>query len=257
MNSDQQQFTSQRISACFDRGAGQYDRLADVQHKAADQLLTQLERQLFEARNILDLGCGTGRLLRRCSEYNPAASIAGVDASLQMLSLAASANPNATFYQENLEATSLPAANFDLVISTSALQWTNLSLSIPELARLCAPNGRIAIACFLAETLHSWRRLWRVDSGLMPTKEQVLQGFDRLDLTVLSVERSTFIQRQSCFSSAVASVRDIGAGANAKSRRGLMGRDALADIKRQFEGQVQANGFFPMEYETLYLIAKK
>ena len=55
---------------------------------------------------IIDVGCGTGRLLRAASGRSPEAQLIGVDPSEQMISEAKRLNPNATFKLASAE--SLP-----------------------------------------------------------------------------------------------------------------------------------------------------
>lgn len=69
---------------------------------------------------VLDLGCGTGETGRRVLELHPGATLVGVDASPDMLSLARRAVPDATFVQSRLE-DPLPEGPFDVVVSAFAV----------------------------------------------------------------------------------------------------------------------------------------
>jgi tRNA (cmo5U34)-methyltransferase len=69
---------------------------------------------------VLDLGCGTGETGRRVLERHPGASLVGVDSSRDMLSVARSVLPDATFIESRLE-DPLPEGPFDVVVSAFAV----------------------------------------------------------------------------------------------------------------------------------------
>ena len=99
---------------------------------------------------ILDIGCGTGRLLRAAASRFPGASLDGVDAAEGMVKQAAATLPPglAIRFQQAM-AESLPFADgsFDLIFSTMTFHhWADQQKSIGEVKRVLAPGGRWLVA---------------------------------------------------------------------------------------------------------------
>jgi ubiquinone/menaquinone biosynthesis C-methylase UbiE len=75
----------------FDRRASTYEdsTLQQFLFGPVQRTALRLARQLLpQARRILDVGCGTGRLLRHARPYYPTAQLVGVDLAGQMVATA-------------------------------------------------------------------------------------------------------------------------------------------------------------------------
>ena len=72
------------------------------------------------ARSILDLGVGTGETALRVLRRHPAARLVGIDASAEMVTMAAHVLPSADLRVGRLE-DPLPEGEFDLVVSALAV----------------------------------------------------------------------------------------------------------------------------------------
>lgn len=130
----------------FDLWAPNYDfLLTSVFYQATHKRLLEYV-ELPEQANVLDLGCGTGRLVHRLATEFPTLKGTGLDFSAQMLRQAEQHNR----YQERLiykqgNAESLPFANgeFDAVFNTlSFLHYPHPQRVISEVSRVLRPNGR-------------------------------------------------------------------------------------------------------------------
>src|SRR6185369_8839133 len=84
-----------RMSADFDRWACGYEQspLQPIFQAAHEAAIIQADRLCWCPRRILDIGCGTGRLLRSASATFPAATLVGLDPSRRMLLGADPASP--------------------------------------------------------------------------------------------------------------------------------------------------------------------
>jgi ubiquinone/menaquinone biosynthesis C-methylase UbiE len=71
--------------------------------------------------SILDIGCGTGRLLRKAQERWPKARLFGVDPAEGMIEKARQLLPEARLYVGMAESLPLPDDSVDVVLSTSSL----------------------------------------------------------------------------------------------------------------------------------------
>ena len=97
------------------------------------------------ADRILDLGCGSGWLVRRLATILPEGSATGVDVSDEMVRrarLAASNLPNAAFLNGTAEEIPAPPDSFTKIISVeSAYYWHDLNRGLGEMLRVLAPGG--------------------------------------------------------------------------------------------------------------------
>jgi len=149
----------------FNRWAESYDR-----HILQRLIFEPVQRTLLELaaaevpapEAILDVGCGTGRLLRATEDLFPGARLEGVDAAAEMVRYAQAALPTGSRIRfQNAVAEKLPFGNaeFDLVFSTMTFHhWADQRAGIAEVARVLAPGGRWLLADFIAT---GWMRYVR------------------------------------------------------------------------------------------------
>ncbi|CAN5378336.1 methyltransferase domain-containing protein [soil metagenome] len=96
---------------------------------------------------ILDIGCGTGVLLRRALDADSTRTALGVDITLNMLRQAAQRLPNTVplvcASSENLP---LRSASVDIVVSTNALHYMSDPFGmLKEARRLLVPGGTVIV----------------------------------------------------------------------------------------------------------------
>lgn len=97
---------------------------------------------VHQPMSVLDVGCGTGKLLRRAYTYWPEAQLIGVDPANGMIEVAKRLTPNATFFTGMVEALPLQDASFDLALSTVSFHhWQDQGAGIREIARVLRPGG--------------------------------------------------------------------------------------------------------------------
>ena len=98
---------------------------------------------------VLDVGCGTGYLLRRIAARAPdAVELAGMDAAAPMVRAAqeTTADPRARFRVATAEHLREPDAAFDLVVSTTSFDhWADQEAGLRECARVLVPGGRLVL----------------------------------------------------------------------------------------------------------------
>jgi ubiquinone/menaquinone biosynthesis C-methylase UbiE len=115
---------------------------------------------------ILDVGCGTGRLLRTAQARFPGARLVGIDVATEMVKQAQAMDAAGTiqFQQATAEALPFPSGSFDLVFSTMTFHhWSDQARGAAEVARVLAPRGRWLLADFVAAgIMKPIRRLLRL-----------------------------------------------------------------------------------------------
>ena len=106
---------------------------------------------------ILDVGCGTGRLLRKAKEQYPNARLVGVDAAEKMIQQATQLLPQAQFHAAMAEALPLPDASVDLAFSTLSFHhWVSQANGISEVSRVLRPHGLFLLADITIPIWLSW-----------------------------------------------------------------------------------------------------
>src|SRR6266566_6994200 len=107
--------------------------------------------------SVLDVGCGTGKLLRRAHTSWPEAHLIGVDPADGMIEMAKRLTPNATFFTGMAEALPLQDASVDLALSTASFHhWQDQAAGIREIARVLRPGGYFLLADFTLPTWLAW-----------------------------------------------------------------------------------------------------
>lgn len=116
-------------------------------------------------RDVVDLGCGTGRWLAKLAARAPR-SLTGVDGSGEMLERAASKlERRASLLLGDCEKMELPAASADLVLcSFLASYLSNLDVFAKEVARIARPGAYIFVTDVhpITEAKLGWRRGFRI-----------------------------------------------------------------------------------------------
>ena len=154
----------------FNRWAAGYDRhfLQKLIFEPVQQTILEVaQSEVPNAKAILDVGCGTGRLLIAAEPRFPDARLEGVDAAVEMVKRAQGMLPAAsriTFRQATAEKLPFPDGQFDLVFSTMTFHhWSDQGKGISEVARVLTPAGRWLLADFIATGLMRYiRRLFRL-----------------------------------------------------------------------------------------------
>jgi ubiquinone/menaquinone biosynthesis C-methylase UbiE len=118
-------------------------------------------------RIILDIGCGTGRLLRAAALRWPTAQLFGADPAEQMIAEATRLNPNATFRVSAAESLPFSDHTFDLVTSSLSFHhWADRSKGLQEIARVLRPGGHfcladhtLPLACLFGEAVNNRKQI--------------------------------------------------------------------------------------------------
>ena len=170
-----------RVAQEFSRFAAVYSRHNIIQAEVAQKLISMLPQKQYET--ILDLGCGRGEVYRNLKKQGVGfGHLTALDISVEMLQLHPSGE-NLTMVQNDFNQPdilkALPASHYDLLISSSALQWSSdLDATLPLLASL---SDRFYFAIFTAGTFRSLHRCAGITSPIYSEailKEKISKYFD-------------------------------------------------------------------------------
>jgi ubiquinone/menaquinone biosynthesis C-methylase UbiE len=155
----------------FDAWAPTYDR-SGLQRVFFDHVHARVVRELaplvrgVAAPVIVDVGCGTGRLLERLRVAFPAATLIGVDVSAGMIEVASRKQSLRGVRLSVGSAAALPLedASCDVVVSTVSFHhWEDQPGGLRSVARVLRPEGRMVLVDGFARGLLAplMRRLGR------------------------------------------------------------------------------------------------
>lgn len=118
-------------------------RFFDPAHAAA---LDAVEATGAPPARLLDIGCGTGRLLRDARARWPETQLIGVDPAEGMIAVARELTPDATLLVGSAEALPLGTGSIDVVLSTLSFHhWRDQAAGLHEIARVLRPGGRFVL----------------------------------------------------------------------------------------------------------------
>jgi ubiquinone/menaquinone biosynthesis C-methylase UbiE len=108
--------------------------------------------QLPSDATVLEIGCGTGKLLNRLAQSNPSLVGIGVDLASGMVDQAKRKTPfgdRLQFIEANVTALPFDDAEFDAVFcAISFLHYPDPDRALSEVARVAKPGGRFYLADF-------------------------------------------------------------------------------------------------------------
>jgi SAM-dependent methyltransferase len=134
-------------------------------------------------REVLDLGCGTGRFTAILSAIY-GASVIGVDSSLRMLAeRAPSAGAAARFIAARAESLPLGPATVDVVFLSMVYHHLHAGEAVAEIARVLAPGGHVLVRNPTRETAGEFEYMQffpealKVDLARMPSRAGLVAAF--------------------------------------------------------------------------------
>jgi len=140
----------------YDKFAGWYERERHHgYHKLIDELELDLIRPFAEQADVLEIGCGTGAILRHVAPL--ARHAVGLDLSAGMLAQAKERGLCTVL----ASATDLPFADasFDLVYSYKVLAHIpDIHRALAEAARVLRPGGRAFLELYNRHSLRYWAK---------------------------------------------------------------------------------------------------
>ena len=140
-----------RDVAEFNDRAASYDHgwRGRLHHEISERTANLALATVAGPHRVLDLGCGTGYLLRTlASRYGDAEQLVGIDAAPEMVKTATAVthDDRLTFAPGVAEQIGYPDETFDLIVSTTSFDhWTDQQAGLHECARVLRRGGRLVL----------------------------------------------------------------------------------------------------------------
>jgi arsenite methyltransferase len=131
-----------------------YDRLSDSQFEGGKRLVDRIGIKAGD--QVLDVGCGTGRLATWIAErVAPTGTIVGIDPLAERIALARARTPAVTFEVGQAQDLSAFAdGSFDAVCLSAVLHWVgDKPKALAEVRRVLRPGGRVGVTTLSRELL--------------------------------------------------------------------------------------------------------
>lgn len=150
----------------FSRFAHQYNQYNMIQAKVADTLVQGIP--FVKYKNVIDIGCGSGSVLHNFQAQDISVEhFIAIDFAQAMLDIHPTypyVSKICTNFSEEIFLSMLPRRKFDLLVSSSALQWSeNIDLSIKMIASL---SGDFHAAIFTSNTFKTLHNVARLKSPI-------------------------------------------------------------------------------------------
>lgn len=123
----------------YDKYASVYDKKNDFLNQFEGEVILKMIRGI-DGKKVLDVGCGTGRLVKKLLERN--AIVTGIDVSEEMLKIARKKFKTSEFIEEDAEKLSFKDDSFDIVTASFLIvHLKNLRKFFDEAYRVLKPGG--------------------------------------------------------------------------------------------------------------------
>ena len=152
-----------QIAKSFSKAAKSYEQAAVVQNKVGTVLLQLLSDITHRPRNILDIGCGTGKITHKLAIEYPQTQIYAIDIADGMLEYAAQHynKSNIQWSYGNAENLSLKKNSIDIVFSNFTLQWCNFHQVMSSVANSLTDGGSMIFSSVVKPSLYQLQNAWK------------------------------------------------------------------------------------------------
>jgi ubiquinone/menaquinone biosynthesis C-methylase UbiE len=133
----------------FNRWSHTYDHswIQPYADRVHGEMLDVVAKEIAAPNTVLDVGCGTGRLLSKARALYPSAQLIGVDPAEGMVEIARGQLPSATIYLAAAESLPLADSSVDVVLSSISFHhWSDQLAALREISRVLRSGGCFCLA---------------------------------------------------------------------------------------------------------------
>ena len=175
-------------AAAYERGRPSYPP------EAVDWLLAPTDT--WVARDVLDLGAGTGKLTTRLVERG--LTVIAVDPIAEMLEMLRTALPDTPALLGSAEQIPLPDNAVDAVLVAQAWHWFDQERAVAEIARVLRPGGRLGVLWNTRDQRSGWVKDFGRIVGLEHDRDNATVDLPEpfTDIATHQVEWTNYITRE-------------------------------------------------------------
>ena len=175
-------------AAAYERGRPSYPP------EAVDWLLAPTDT--WVARDVLDLGAGTGKLTTRLVERG--LQVIAVDPIAEMLEMLRTALPDTPALLGSAEQIPLPDNAVDAVLVAQAWHWFDQERAVAEIARVLRPGGRLGVLWNTRDERSGWVKDFGRIVGLEHDRDNATVDLPEpfTDIATHQVEWTNYITRE-------------------------------------------------------------
>lgn len=127
----------------YDKYASVYDKRINFLNQFEGEVILKMLKGI-EGKKVLDIGCGTGRLVGKLLERK--ALVTGVDVSGEMLKIASKKFKSTEFIEADAEKMPFPDESFDMMIASFLIvHLKDLDKFFDEAYRILRPGGSFIV----------------------------------------------------------------------------------------------------------------
>lgn len=252
----------------FSKAAAHYDSNAKVQEHISLGLFNLITQcvALPTSPSIFEVGCGTGNLTRLLSSLNPSTLLVN-DICKEYAPILEGKIGRDNFSYTMGDATvvtemlALSGSRFDIIASSSAVQWIREPLQfINRCAELLNNNGIIAFSTFLPDNLSEINDLCNSTTPVTYSTEEEIRKIIGLNYNILHISHS---HKELYFSTPTDVLRHlkhtgVNASAHNAERQIIWTRGRMAEFERGYRERFYYDGKgYRLTYSPIYVIARK
>jgi len=247
----------------FNKSAHSYDKHSMLQELISKKLLVRLSQLNIFPKNILDLGSGTGLNGLYFDKKYKKSHIINYDFAENMLVNARKKKPNIiknilgrnklSYVCGDIEELCFAPNSFDLIWSSSALQWCNdLPKILSMIETILRPGGLFIFSSFGPNTLKELRMIDNNSVNMFTDINSITNMLVSNKLLNPLLDAEDFIISYSTIEKFFKDIKGIGASSSSSQlSKGLGGKSKIIKIKKAYE-KLRVEGKLPVTYEVIY-----
>jgi malonyl-CoA O-methyltransferase len=244
----------EKIKKHFSKSASSYDQFSRLQRWMGLEVIRRIPAG-FRPSRILDVGCGTGWLAYKLAKKFTGSQITAIDIAPGMVKFAKEhrGRPNIFYQCRDAEVLDFKPGFFDLVVSSAALQWTDLKEVSKKIAGVLYPQGLFLFTTFGPRTLKELKKVFAKTGQSVPvhdflSSKKVLQLLHSAGFNSVGVKKMLVKKRYSSIRNLMGELKGLGALSAREGADSSLGRGKK--LLRIIEDKKNRKGFL-VTYEVL------
>ncbi|MDD5291909.1 MAG: methyltransferase domain-containing protein [Candidatus Omnitrophica bacterium] len=253
----------------FSMASVNYDENALLQRDIANELFDRVILPDYDF-SLLDIGAGTGYLIKRFQGLGFVKDIYAMDIAFGMLDVIRKKNLKVKLAQSDANHLPFKDKSFDLVVSNVAYQWVNdLNSAFRDAGRVLKENGNFYFTIFTENTLKELRTVisehLKVDirqinaMGYLPKSTDVWKALEEEKLSIVKTDLKQVEQHYANLFELLYWLKDIGANRywSKSLYKGLSSRGFLESISKIYEANFKQGDRIFATFEIMFVEASK